>query len=95
MTLLTPHPAVITAAISTKAENVTGPVGRFVHIALALIADEHGHVETTVHTLEHMTGMPTQSIEAALGFNALDRPLFPGNINLTDGIVVADLPTGA
>jgi hypothetical protein len=92
MTLLTPHPPVITAAVALE---VTGPVGRFVHIALALIADENGHVETTVHTLQHMTGMPKISIEAALGFNSLDKPLFPATVSLVDGVVTADLPTGA
>ena len=95
MTLMTPHPTVVTSVFTTKAEQPVPPAGRFVHLALAVLADDKGHVETTVHTLEHMTGLNPTVIEAALGFNALDRPLFPGAVNLTDGIVVAGLPTGA
>lgn len=93
MSTLTPHPAVVDA-VFTDADYVR-PAGRFVHLALAVIADENGHVETTVHTLEHMTGLIDTVIEAALGFNPLDEPLFPAEVTLTNGIVYADLPTGA
>lgn len=95
MTLMTPPPLVVTAVFTGTTEHTVGPVGRYVHLALAIIADETGHVETTVHTIQHMTGLPEVAIEAALGHNALERPLFPGTVTLTDGIVTADLPTGA
>lgn len=94
MTLLSPHPAIVSAVYTTPAAP-GGPVGRYVHLALAVLADEAGHIETTVHTLEHMTSLPTLAIEAALGHNALNRPLFPASITLVDGVIVADLPTGA
>ncbi|WP_449408041.1 hypothetical protein [Microbacterium maritypicum] len=93
MSTITPHGAVIDAVFTTSDE--IRPAGRFVHLALSVLADEAGHVETTVHTLEHMTGLLPTIIEAALGFNPLNEPLFPGNVTLTDGIIVADLPTGA
>lgn len=95
MTLLTPHPPVVSAVFTSPEQATTGPVGRYVHLALSVLADDAGHIETTVHTLEHMTGLPTLAIEAALGHNALDRPLFPAAITLVDGVIVADLPTGA
>lgn len=93
MTLLTPHPGVVTA-VFTDGPDPVSPAGRFVHMTLALLADEAGHVETTVHTLEHMTGLLDTVIEAALGFNPLERPLFAGAVTLTNGIITADLPIG-
>lgn len=95
MTLMTPHPTVVTSVFTTKDEHPIAPAGRFVHLALAVLADDKGHVETTVHTLEHMTGLLPTIIEAALGFNALERPLFPASVALADGVIVADLPTAA
>lgn len=94
MTMLAPQPPVVSAVFHDD-ETEIRPAGRFVHLALSVIADEHGHVETTVHTLEHMTGLLPTVIEAALGFNPFNKPLFPASVTLTDGVVVADLPTGA
>lgn len=85
---MTTHPGNITAVFTHEPST---PVARLVHLALAAIADEHGHAETTVHTLEHMTGLIPIAIEAALGHNAINEPLFPAAIALRDGIVVADL----
>lgn len=95
MTPMTPHAPVVSAVFTTPDEATTGPVGRYVHLALSVIADDAGHVETTVHTIEHMTGLPTVAIEAALGHNVYNRPLFPAAVTLRDGIITADLPTGA
>lgn len=85
---MNPSPAVIAAVFT---HDPTTPVARLVHLALAALADEAGHVETTVHTLEHLTGLIPIAVEAALGHNSLDRPLFPGAIELADGVVTADL----
>lgn len=95
MTLLAPQPTVVSAVFTSPEEATTGPVGRYVHLALAVLANDAGHVETTVHTIEHMTGLPTVAIEAALGHNVYNRPLFPAAVTLRDGIITADLPTGA
>lgn len=95
MTLLTPHPPVVTAVFRDNPDTMASALGRYVHMTLSLIADENGHVETTVHTLEHMTGLQPTVIEAALGFNPAERPLFTGTVTLVDGIITADLPTGA
>ncbi|WP_309129458.1 hypothetical protein [Microbacterium sp.] len=88
---MTPSPLVIATVFTT---DPTTPVARLVHLALAALADDRGHVETTVHTLEHMTGLMPIAIEAALGNNSIDMPLFPGTIDLADGVVVADLLPG-
>ena len=85
---MNPQPAIVAHVFTT---DPTTPVARLVHLALAAIADETGHAETTIHTLEHMTGLIPIAIEAALGHNSLDRVLFPGAITLADGIVTADL----
>jgi hypothetical protein len=74
------------------ADPAAGPAARLVHLTLATMADEFGHVETTVHSLEHMTGLLPVVIEAVLGFNDLDRILVPGTVTLADGVIVADLP---
>lgn len=89
---MNPQPTIIASVFATDATN---PVARLVHLALAAIADETGHVETTVHTLEHMTGLLPDAIEVTLGHNRLDQVLFPAGVTLVDGIVTADLPTGA
>lgn len=89
---MNPTPTIITHVFTT---DPTNPVARLVHLALAALADEHGHVETTVHTLEHLTGLIPLAIEAVLGHNAADVPMFPASVELTDGVVVADLlPAG-
>lgn len=74
------------------AADPSGPAARLVHLTLATMADEFGHVETTVHSLEHMTGLLPVAIEAVLGFNDLDRVLIPGAVSLVDGVIVATLP---
>lgn len=89
---MNPQPAIIAHVFATDPTNA---VGRLVHLALAAIADERGHVETTVHTLEHMTGLMPIAIEAALGHNSMNRVLFPAAATLVDGIVTVDLETGA
>lgn len=89
---MNPIPAIVALVFTEEAVN---PVARLVHLALAAIADERGRVETTVHTLEHMTGLLPTAIEAVLGHNRLDQVLIPGAITLADGIVTADLTTGA
>lgn len=89
---MNPTPAIIAHVFTTDPAN---PVARLVHLALAALADEAGHVETTVHTLEHLTGLIPLAIEAALGHNAANVPMFPASVELTDGVVVADLlPAG-
>lgn len=88
---MNPIPAVVANVFKTDAK---APVARLVHVALAAIADERGHVETTVHTIEHMTGLMPEAIAIALGHNRLDQVLFPAAVTLIDGIITADLPAG-
>ncbi|MEJ1087030.1 hypothetical protein WDU99_01720 [Microbacterium sp. Mu-80] len=85
---MNPSPLVIAAVFTTEPNS---PIARLVHLALAALADESGHVETTVHTIEHLTGLLPIAIEAVLGNNAADVPLFPASVDLTDGVVVAHL----
>lgn len=91
---MNPHPPIVAAAFA-DAPTPVPPAGRLVHLALAALANDAGHVETTVHTLEHLTGLLPLVIEAALGANHMNVPLFPAAVTLVDGIVTADLPTGA
>lgn len=85
---MNPHPAIVATVFAS--DPVT-PVARLVHFALAALADDRGHVETTVHTLEHMTGLLAIAIEAILGVNHLGMVLIPAAVTLDDGIIVADL----
>lgn len=89
---MNPIPAIVAQVFTTDTRS---PVARLVHLALAAIADEHGHVETTVHTIEHMTGLMPEAIAIALGHNRLDQVLFPAGVTLVDGLITADLLTGA
>lgn len=88
---MTPNPALISHIFSTDSTN---PAARLVHLALAAIADEGGHAETTVHTLHHMTGLLESIIEIVLGHNRTHEPLLPASIKLADGVVIAELATG-
>lgn len=85
-------PALVAHVFSSDATN---PAARLVHIALASIADENGHVETTVHTIERMTGLLPSAVEIVLGHNHLNHPLIPVGVSLVDGVIAADLTTGA
>lgn len=85
---MNPVPAIIAHVFT---QDPCTPIDRLVHLALAAISDEKGHVETTVHTLEHMTGLSALAIEITLGHNLTDMPLFPAAVTLSDGIVLADL----
>lgn len=85
---MNPQPHVIAHVFAT---DPTAPVARLVHLSLAAIADEHGHAETTVHTIEHMTGLLPIAIEAVLGHNSTNHVLFPASVTLVDGVITADL----
>jgi hypothetical protein len=61
------------------------PLRRSLHIVLAIIANDAGEVETTLHSLEHMTGMPAELIR-----RQLVEPMYPLPISATvseEGIV--------
>lgn len=89
---MNPQPHVIAHVFTRDARDTPfAPAARLVHLALAALADEHGHAETTVHTLEHMTGLLPIAIRATLGHNHANHVLFPASATLTDDIVVADL----
>lgn len=85
---MNPHPVVVATVFTA---DPTNPVARLVHLTLAALADERGHIETTVHSLVHFTGLLPEAIETVLGHNHVNRPLFPASVSLVDGVVVADL----
>lgn len=66
---------------------------RLVHLALAALADEHGHVETTLHSLHHVTSMAEAWVGSILGLNELGTVLIPGAVTFNNdaGTVTVDL----
>ena len=66
---------------------------RLVHLALAALADEHGHVETTLHSLHHITGMAEAWVGSILGLNELGTVLIPAAVAFDNdrGAVIIDL----
>jgi hypothetical protein len=64
---------------------------RLVHLALAATADENGHAETTLHSLEHITGMRADWVASILGQNELGTILIPAAVTFADDVVKVDL----
>lgn len=67
---------------------------RLVHLALAATADENGHVETTLHSLEHITGMQADWIGGILGlYRRRGKVLIPARVAFDNetGLVTVDL----
>ena len=85
---MNPQPQIIAHVFTTDTQN---PVARLVHLALAALADEKGHIETTVHTIEHMTALRDEAIEIVLGHNHANMVFIPAGVTLVDGIITADL----
>lgn len=83
---------ILTTILSTDA-GTRGPAARLVHLTIAALAiqNDSRRVETTVHTLAHLTGLLPVAVEAVLGHNALELPLFPATVQLDDDIVTVQL----
>lgn len=86
-----------TLAATVFALDPVSPTARLVYLTLAVLAYPSGHVETTVDELHRLTALDVDQIELALGYNLVDRALFPARFVHVDaqGVVTVDLHPGA